>query len=102
IKNTDNQSSEKYIESLYAEDADLQRAEEAIRSNGMPQISIAPGYGRLLSMLVRMNGVETALEVGALGGYSGICISRGLAEGGKLISLEIDANFAQVAREQLE
>lgn len=75
----------------------LNIVEEGIRAEGMPEISIAPGYGRLLTMLVRLSGAKSALEIGALGGYSGICIARGLPEEGTLLSLEVNPQFAVVA-----
>lgn len=93
---------EKYAEDLYAEDPDLKRVKEGIRQRGMPEISVAPGYGRLLTMLVGAIGAKDVLEIGALGGYSGICLARGLADGGKLVSLELKQDYADVAREHLE
>jgi predicted O-methyltransferase YrrM len=94
-------TAEQYAESLYEEDADLVRVLEGIRANGMPEISIAAGYGRLLTMLARMKGAKRILEIGALGGYSGICLARGLSEEGRLISLELKEEFAAVARKNL-
>lgn len=95
---TEQLTAEQYAESLYEGDADLQRVVEGIRAQGMPEISIAPGYGRLLTLLVRMNGAKRVLEIGALGGYSGICLARGLGEQGQLVSLELKEEFAAVAR----
>jgi caffeoyl-CoA O-methyltransferase len=94
-------NAEQYVESLYGTDEVLQSVVEGIRERGMPEISIAPGYGRLLTMLVRMAGARRILEIGALGGYSGICLARGLNEGGKLISLELEQKYADVAHEHV-
>ncbi len=94
-------TAEQYAESLYEKDADLVRVLEGIRANGMPEISIAAGYGRLLTMLARIQGAKRILEIGALGGYSGICLARGLSEEGMLISLELKEEFAAVARKHL-
>ncbi|WP_127585410.1 O-methyltransferase [Paenibacillus koleovorans] len=94
-------SAERYAESLYAQDEMLSRVEEGIRANGMPEISIAAGYGRLLTLLVKLSGAKRVLEIGALGGYSGICLARGLEEQGKLVSLELKPDFAEVARRHL-
>ncbi|EXX89412.1 O-methyltransferase, partial [Paenibacillus darwinianus] len=90
-------SSEEYVDRLFAPDADLSRAEEGIRAAGMPDISIASGFGRLLTLLVRMSGAREILEIGALGGYSGICLARGLGEAGRLTSLELRQDYADVA-----
>ncbi|NEW08766.1 O-methyltransferase [Paenibacillus sp. SYP-B3998] len=91
-------TAESYMEGLYEVDEVLEKVKEGIRSHNMPEISIAPGYGRLLTMLVTMIGAKRVLEIGALGGYSGICLARGLKENGKLISLELKQDFADVAK----
>ncbi|SEM65544.1 O-methyltransferase [Paenibacillus sp. OV219] len=95
-------STELYVERLLGDDADLDRVHQTIREKGMPEISIAAGYGRLLTMLVRMSGARNVLEIGALGGYSGICLARGLSDGGRLTSLELMQDYADVARGSLE
>jgi caffeoyl-CoA O-methyltransferase len=94
-------TAEQYVESLYPADADLERVIRSIHESGMPEISVAPAYGRLLTLLVRLSGAANALEIGALGGYSGICIARGLPSGGRLVSLELDPRFAELARNNL-
>ncbi|MNC36528.1 putative O-methyltransferase [compost metagenome] len=93
---------EEYIESLYAPDPELEHVKDALRELGVHDISVAPGYGRLLTLLVRLSGAKHALEIGALGGYSGICIARGLAEGGSLCSLELEPDYANLAKRNLE
>jgi caffeoyl-CoA O-methyltransferase len=90
-----------YAESLYAADEQLERVKESIRRHNMPEISIAPGYGRLLTMLVGMAKARSVLEIGALGGYSGICLARGLVTGGKLFSLELKKEYAELAHANL-
>lgn len=95
-------SPEDYVESLYAKDEVLEQTIEGIRNQEMPEISIAPGYGRLLTMLVKMTGAKQILEIGALGGYSGICLARGLGAEGKLVSLELKQTFADVAQQHMD
>lgn len=94
-------SAEEYVESLLEEDEQLNKVIEGIRANGMPEISIARGYGKLLTLLVKMTGTKQILEIGALGGYSGICLARGLEEHGKLVSLELKQEYADVALRHL-
>lgn len=93
---------EEYSEQLYTEDEILLQVKEAIVEAGMPPVSVTPGYGRLLTMLATLSRSTSILEIGALGGYSGICLSRGLAPGGKLTSLELRADYAELARRNLE
>ena len=71
-------TAEQYIDSLYPIDEQLQKVLVGIRANDMPEISIAPSYGRLLTLMVRMIRAKQILEIGALGGYSGICLAAGL------------------------
>ena len=90
----------RYITDLFAgEDEALRLAREESPRKGLPAISVNPEEGRFLQFLVRACGASKALEIGTLGGYSGIWIARGLAPGGKLITLEKDSYHAQVARE---
>ncbi|AIQ68219.1 O-methyltransferase [Paenibacillus graminis] len=93
---------EEYSEQLYTEDALLLKVKQAITDSGMPEVSIAPGYGRLLTMLVAASRSTRVLEIGALGGYSGICLCRGLRHGGRLTSLELKAEYAELAGRHLE
>jgi len=89
---------EQYIDSLFEQDEILENIRVATSAAGMPDIAVAQGYGRLLTMLVSMNNVTNALEIGALGGYSGVCIARGLQQGGRLTCLELLPQFAEVAK----
>ena len=43
-------------------------------------------------------GARRILEIGTLGGYSGIWLARALPAGGRLTTLELDAAHAEVAR----
>src|SRR5690606_14989711 len=69
---------------------------------GLPSIAVSPLQGRLLGLLVGIVGARRVLEVGTLGGYSAICMARALPAEGHLVSLEIDAHHADVARRNLE
>lgn len=93
---------EAYVRQLFGEDDPiLQKVRQRIKAANMPSISVSPEWGRWLTMLARMINAERILEIGALGGYSGICLARGLAPSGKLISLEIEEHYAEMARDHL-
>ncbi|MEK4853225.1 O-methyltransferase [Paenibacillus sp. FSL H7-0756] len=96
------QNQEEYSEQLYTEDELLLQVKAAIAAAGMPEVSIAPGYGRLLTMLVTLSRSANLLEIGALGGYSGICLCRGLTQEGRLTSLELKAEYAELAQSHLQ
>lgn len=68
---------------------------------GLPQIAVAANQGKLLQLLARIHGARTILEIGTLGGYSTIWLTRALPEGGRLISLEYSPKNADVARGSL-
>ena len=89
-------------EALVAHDEGLQGALDAAEAAGLPQIQVSPPQGRLLQLLARMQGARTVLEFGTLGGYSAILLAQGLPEGGRLITLEANAEYAEVARGSIE
>jgi predicted O-methyltransferase YrrM len=79
----------------------LTKALAASAAGGLPNISVAPNQGKLLTLLARMQGAGRILEIGTLGGYSTIWLARGLATGGQLISLEAEPKHAAVARSNI-
>jgi predicted O-methyltransferase YrrM len=92
-----------YINGLFArEDDALIRARQDSPARGLPAIHIKPEEGRFLQFLVRASGARKVVEIGTLGGYSGIWIARGLPPGGRLITLELQPTHAEVAREHFE
>jgi caffeoyl-CoA O-methyltransferase len=73
--------------------------EEAVAA-GLPNISVGADVGRLLMILTSLTPGRLAVEVGTLGGYSGIWIARGLSPGGRLITIEFSDKHADFAEEQ--
>lgn len=89
-----------YITDLFAkEDELLKEVRENIPLKGLPSIHIRPEEGRFLQILAHIHQTKNALEIGTLGGYSGIWIARGLAPGGRLTTIELDPHHAKVAQE---
>ncbi|KIV55905.1 methyltransferase [Aneurinibacillus migulanus] len=94
---------EEYIRSLFVQpDEVLDHVTKSIKQQGMPSISVSPEGGTFLTMLVRIAGAKQILEIGALGGYSGICLLRGLRKEGHLTSLELKQEYADLAHENLK
>lgn len=83
-------------------DEALDQALAASDEAGLPKINVAPNQGKLLTLLSRMSGASRILEIGTLGGYSTIWLARSLPSDGALVSLELDAHHAHVARENLD
>lgn len=95
-----NDQASQYISEIFAvQDEALQYARQEADHQNLPGISINPEEGRFLQFLARASGGRKALEIGTLGGYSGIWIARGLLPNGNLITLEKDARHAEVARQ---
>ncbi len=92
----------RYIDAVFTrEDALLEEVLSSIQENGMPSISVSPSAGKLLTMLVSISGAKRVLEIGALGGYSGICLARGFGKEGTLTSLELNESYADLAHSNL-
>jgi predicted O-methyltransferase YrrM len=87
---------------LIPQDPTLDAARARSAAEGLPDIAVTPGQGRLLHLIARLCGARRILEIGTLGGYSGIWLARALPQGGQLISLELDPHHAEVARANLK
>jgi len=93
------QAVDAYIDDhLLGDDAVLAAALAANAAAGLPDIDVSPTQGKMLHLLARMAGARRILEIGTLGGYSTICLARALPDDGRLISLEIEPHYAEVAR----
>jgi predicted O-methyltransferase YrrM len=83
---------------LIGKDAALDAVLVASEQAGLSGGPISAGQGRMLELLVRISGARRVLEVGTLGGYSTIWLARGLPADGHIVTLEIDAHHADIAR----
>jgi len=68
---------------------------------GLPPINVSPNQGKFLMLLAQTIGARRILEIGTLGGYSAIWLARGLSADGRLLSLEADPAYAELARANL-
>ena len=59
---------------------------------------IGADQGSFLTLLVAAIGASSAIEVGTFTGYSSICIARGLREGGRLLCLDRNTEWAAIGR----
>jgi predicted O-methyltransferase YrrM len=82
---------------LIGEDRELDAALAANVAAGLPPIAVTPSQGKLLHLLARSIAARSILEIGTLGGYSSIWLARALADGGRLVTLEADARYAELA-----
>lgn len=88
-------------ELLLGEDRALSAALSDSQAAGLPPIEVSAQTGRLLYLLTRIAGARRVLEIGTLGGYSTICLARGVGPDGAVVSLERSARNAEVATANL-
>src|SRR5260370_26622414 len=78
------------------EDEGLQRALQTARQAGLPEIQISPIQGKFLQLMAVACNAQKILEIGSLGGYSGIWLSRALPPNGRFITLEKNPKHAEL------
>jgi predicted O-methyltransferase YrrM len=83
---------------LVPEDAALQDSLADSAAAGLPAIAVTPNQGKLLGLLARAQRAQAILELGTLGGYSTIWLARALPAGGRLLTLEAQPEYAEIAR----
>jgi caffeoyl-CoA O-methyltransferase len=92
-----------WAESVYRpEDAVLREIRERSAAAGLPPIEVGRFDGLHLEVLARAAGVRKAIEIGTLGGYSGVCLLRGMGGGGVLHTFEREPRHAAIARESFQ
>ena len=68
---------------------------------GLPAIEVSAQSARFLYLLTRITGARRVLEIGTLGGYSTICLARGVGAQGSVVTLEYQPHHAEVAQQNL-
>ena len=92
-----------YLSQIFSlEDEVLKETESSIVENGMPEHSVSPNQGQFLYLLAKMCNAKNIIEIGTLGGYSTIWLGRAIDGIGKVISIEIEKDFAEVAKRNIE
>jgi len=90
----------RYLESVLGpEDAVLAEIRERSRAAGLPEIQVARLDGHHLEAIARAARARKIVEIGTLGGYSGVCLARALPAGGTLDTFEYEPKHAEVAAE---
>ena len=94
---------DKYISEISAqEDKILTDVIKSLEDENIPQMSVSANHGKFLQVLMISCNAKRVLELGTLGGYSTIWLARALPDKGKLISLEIDKHYSEVAKKNIE
>lgn len=92
-----------YVEKTFApEDGVLKKTRESSVKAGLPPIQLGSMDALHVEVLTQVSQAKKAVEIGTLGGYSGIAILRGMGKKGKLFTCEIDSHHARVAEENFK
>jgi caffeoyl-CoA O-methyltransferase len=99
-----NEDVESYAEQHSTPDPELfRRLEEETRATTTrPQMMVGPLEGPFLGWLVWLSGARSVLEIGTFTGYSSISMALNLAEGGRIVSLDVNEETTAVARRYAE
>lgn len=94
-----NEQLARYATELFAaEDSILAAIRARHAEANLPPIHISPDEGKLLQVLLRAIEATSVLEIGSLGGYSGVWLARALPAHGRLVTIEKDPRHAALAR----
>jgi predicted O-methyltransferase YrrM len=89
------------IERLLPVDPGLDAALATNAAAGLPPIDVSAAQGRLLQLFALMVGARRILEIGTLGGYSTLWLLHALPADGRIVTLELEPDHADVARRNL-
>jgi caffeoyl-CoA O-methyltransferase len=91
---------EAYAEAHSWPESDVCRAlrEETYRVMECPQMVVGPLEGAFLKVMAALSGARRVLEIGTFTGYSALCFAEAIPEDGQVLTCEIDAESAAVAR----
>jgi len=95
------QSDAYHNERLIKPDPHLDTINSEAKEKGLPPISVSTAQGKFLNLLVKTIQGKKVVEVGTLAGFSTIWMAKGLPEGGKIYTFEVDQKHADVARENV-
>lgn len=90
-----------FVDALIPQDRALEATLNTSEAAGLPMHNVAPNQGMLLMILAQSIGARSILEIGTLGGYSTIWLARALPADGRLITLEANSDYAEVARQNI-
>ena len=94
---------DEYINGLFAqEDSVLTATRDSIVAAEIPDASVSASQGSFLQLMARLVRASRILELGTFAGYSTIWLARGLADHGKLITIEANPAHAELAMANLE
>jgi predicted O-methyltransferase YrrM len=85
-----------HAEASISEDAILQAARDRAVEIGAG--AVTPAAGATLSLLARMSGGKSVVEVGTGAGVSGLWLLSGMSEDGVLTTIDIEPEYQRIAK----
>jgi caffeoyl-CoA O-methyltransferase len=91
---------EAYAEAHSTAESDVCRRlrEETYRTMEWPQMVVGPLEGAFLKMMAQLVRATNVLEIGMFTGYSALCFAEAIPSDGRVITCEVEAKPAAVAR----
>jgi len=90
------------VAAQHAPAPDVNKILADIRAKDKGQLAVSEEDGRFLRLMIASSGRRRALEIGGASGYSAIWMAQGLrATGGKLVTIEYDAERAKELAENI-
>src|SRR5262245_51115962 len=86
---------------FHPEDEVLREIRSRAIAEGLPAIAVGKMDGLHLETIARSIGARCAVEIGTLGGYSGVCLLRGMPDG-QLDTFELEPKNAAIAAESFK
>jgi predicted O-methyltransferase YrrM len=68
----------------------------------LPRMLSGHLQGRVLSMLSKIHQPKKVLEIGTFTGYAALCMAEGLAEGGKVLTLDKNEELESMVHEYID
>lgn len=87
---------DRYLEAHTSQEPEILRRLRRETYQKTTQPHMISGYlqGRLLSLISKMLSPQKVLEIGTFTGYATLCLAEGLAENGKITTLDVNEDLA--------
>ena len=76
----------------------LRQLREETANHPYGGMQIAPEQGQFMALLVELIGAQRVLEIGVFTGYSSTCMALALPPDGRLMALDLSAEYTGIAR----
>ncbi|MGH8161261.1 MAG: O-methyltransferase [Gammaproteobacteria bacterium] len=77
----------------------LTRLRDRTRELPNASMQISPEQGQFMALLVKLMGARCCLEIGTFTGYSSTVVALALPENGRLLCLDVSAEYTRFARD---